>query len=110
MPGGLLRLCAMESIPEGQARRVETAVADFAVFNLGGAFFVTANACTHGPGNLGHGPVQGGEVVCEAHGGRFDIRSGRATRLPCTEALMVWEAVLRDDAVWIDFAAGRVAD
>ncbi|MGX9962023.1 non-heme iron oxygenase ferredoxin subunit [Roseomonas sp. F4] len=105
-----LRLCAQAEVPEGEGRRVETEIGDFAVFRLDGAFFVMANACTHGPGHLGLSPVEGGEVVCEAHRGRFDIRTGRATRLPCREAVQVWDAVLRDGAIWIDPELGRVAD
>lgn len=71
----MLCLCATSHVPQGEGRKVETEQGDFAVFNLGGAFFVTQNACSHGPGHLGDGLVQGEEVECRAHAGRFDIRT-----------------------------------
>ena len=44
-----------------------------AVFNVDGQFFVTQNACTHGPGSLSDGFVEGDQVECDFHGGKFHI-------------------------------------
>lgn len=104
-----LALCATGDVPEGEARRFETPQGDFAVYNLGGVFFVTQNLCTHGPGNLGEGFVEGDEIECDFHQGRFDIRTGRPTAAPCTEPLTVWDVTLRDGQVCIDPATGRRA-
>ena len=37
----LLALCATADVPEGEARRIAAGGFDYAVFNLGGVFFVT---------------------------------------------------------------------
>ncbi|MFN6955480.1 MAG: non-heme iron oxygenase ferredoxin subunit [Acetobacteraceae bacterium] len=106
---GLVRLIGTAEVPDGEGRRVQAAGGDYAVFNLGGVFYVTQNRCTHGPGDLGDCFVEGEEVECDFHQGRFHIPTGRPTAAPCTEPLRVWDVVVRDGAVWIDPAAGRVA-
>ncbi|MDO9499085.1 non-heme iron oxygenase ferredoxin subunit [Falsiroseomonas sp.] len=105
----MLRLCPTTHVPEGEGRKVETAEGDFAVFNLRGVFFVTQNACSHGPGHLGEGRVIGDEVECAAHAGRFDIRTGQATAEPCWEPLLVWDVTIEDGQVCIQLDQGRTA-
>jgi nitrite reductase/ring-hydroxylating ferredoxin subunit len=106
----LLPLCPTGDVPEGEARRIEIAGGDYAVYNLGGVFFVTQNVCTHGPGNLGEGFVEGDEIECDFHQGRFDIRTGKPTAPPCTDPLEVWDVTIQDGMVCIDPAAGRIAE
>jgi len=105
----LLSLCHIKDLTPGAAMTVTAGGRAYAVYNLGGVFFVTQNACTHGPGSLGDGHVEGEEIECDFHQGRFDIRSGRATAAPCIDPLMVWEVVLQEGRVCIDPAAGRIA-
>jgi nitrite reductase/ring-hydroxylating ferredoxin subunit len=105
----LIQLCATSDVPEGEARRIQAAGGDYAVYNLGGAFFVTQNACTHGPGNLGDGYVEGDEIECDFHQGRFDIRTGQPTAAPCTMPVTVWDVTVEDGKVCIDPAEGRRA-
>ena len=47
-----IKLCAVSDVPTGQAIKVETGGLTLAVFNVDGAFRVTDDACTHGPGSL----------------------------------------------------------
>ena len=51
--------------------RVERDGRTYAVFNLSGQYHVTQDECTHGPGSLGEGWVEGEEVECPFHQGRF---------------------------------------
>jgi nitrite reductase/ring-hydroxylating ferredoxin subunit len=110
MAGPLLALCATSAVGTGEALRVAVGGDDYAVFNLGGVFFVTQNACTHGPGNLGEGFVEGDEVECDFHQGRFHIPTGRATAAPCTDPVMVWDVTIAAGQVCIDPTAGRIAE
>jgi nitrite reductase/ring-hydroxylating ferredoxin subunit len=103
----MISLCRTDEVAEDSAIRVDKDGRDYAVFNLGGVFYVTQNTCTHGPGSLGEGFVEGEEIECDFHQGRFHIPSGRATAAPCTEALTVWEVAIVEGEVRIDPAAGR---
>ena len=74
----------------------------YAVFTKDGAYYVTQDLCTHGPGNLSEGFIEGCEVECPFHQGRFNFITGAPTAAPCTEALRVWTAQVVDGKVCID--------
>ncbi len=105
----LLPLIATTAIAEGEGQRVDTPEGAFAVFNLGGEFFVLDNTCTHGPGNLGDGFIENGEVECDFHQGRFSIRTGAAAAAPCIDPVRVWDVVIQDGQICIDPKAGHYA-
>ena len=60
----LLSLCATNEVPEGSALKVERDGLILAVFNLGNQYYVTDDACTHGPGSLSEGEIDG-DIVSE---------------------------------------------
>jgi nitrite reductase/ring-hydroxylating ferredoxin subunit len=45
--------------------------------------------------------VDGDEIECPLHAGRFCIRDGRATEEPCEEPLKTYQAVEQDGAIFI---------
>src|ERR671931_2963001 len=71
-----IRLCSAADVAPGTAVRVETHGLTLAVFNLDGAFYVTDDHCTHGPGSLSEGFIEGDVVECNFHGGQFNIKTG----------------------------------
>jgi nitrite reductase/ring-hydroxylating ferredoxin subunit len=98
----LIPLCAAAAVAPGSAARAEHGGKAYAVFNLAGAFYVTQDQCTHGPGLLADGFVEGEEVECPFHAGRFHIPSGQPVAPPCTEAIKVWRTALVDGTVCIE--------
>ena len=98
----LTALCRTADVAPGTALRVEAAARLFAVFNVDGAFYVTADACSHGPGSLSAGFIEGDVVECDFHGGCFHIPTGKPVKPPCTEPVAVFAATVRDGKVWID--------
>ena len=78
-----LELCSCEDVPEGAALRVENGLLTLAVFNVGGEFYVTDDACTHGPGSLSDGYIDGDVIECNFHNGQFDIKTGEVVSPPC---------------------------
>src|SRR5205814_2660854 len=85
----LVGLCSADEVPEGGAIKVERDSLVLAVFNLGGRFFVTDDACTHGPGSLSESDIDvDAEIVeCNFHQGAFHIPTGRVEAPPCMIAL-----------------------
>ncbi|MFT8245862.1 non-heme iron oxygenase ferredoxin subunit [Roseomonas sp. BN140053] len=106
---GLVALCDAAEVSEDTPVRADVAGESFAVFLLEGEFYVTQDLCTHGPGSLSEGFVEGCEIECPFHQGKFDIRTGAATYAPCTEALRTWSARLVDGKVCIDPSEQRSA-
>ncbi|MGH6968114.1 MAG: Rieske (2Fe-2S) protein [Stellaceae bacterium] len=98
----LVRLCRVDEVSGGAPLRVEAAGAVYAVARSGGEVFVLADQCTHGPGKLSEGAVLGGELECPFHQGRFNLRSGRSTYPPCTEAVRTWTATVKVGEIFID--------
>jgi nitrite reductase/ring-hydroxylating ferredoxin subunit len=47
-----IELCNAADVTPGNALKVETDDLTLAVFNVDGEFYVTDDACTHGPGSL----------------------------------------------------------
>ena len=98
----LLDLCHASEVPEGGAIKVEREGLVLAVFNLGGRFFVTDDACTHGPGSLSEGEVDGEVVECNFHNGAFHIPTGRVEAPPCMVPLKTYPAHVAEGKVFIE--------
>ena len=78
-----ITLCRREEVQVGHAIRIETGALTLAVFNIDGGFFVTDDACTHGPGSLSEGCIEGEVVECDFHNGAFNVRTGAVVTPPC---------------------------
>ena len=78
-----VELCKAEDIAAGTALRVEAGGVVVAVFNIEGQFYVTDDACTHGPGSLSEGYIDGDVIECNFHNGQFDIKTGEVVSPPC---------------------------
>lgn len=65
-------------VKPGETRRVFVEGIDIALCNLAGEFYAIDNICTHAYACLSDGYFEGDELECPLHGGRFDVRTGRA--------------------------------
>src|SRR4051794_19387078 len=97
-----LSLCSVNEVPEGGAIKVERDGLILAVFNLGGRFFVTDDTCTHGPGSLSEGEIDGEVVECNFHNGAFHIPTGRIEAPPCMVPLRTYAVQVVGDKVFIE--------
>lgn len=79
--------CDEADVPEDDVIGVQVAGRDIALYKVDGAVFATDNTCTHGQARLCDGFLEGHEIECPLHQGRFDIRDGNATCAPVTEAI-----------------------
>jgi naphthalene 1,2-dioxygenase system ferredoxin subunit len=78
---------AVDDVPEDDVIGVLVDGRDIALYNAGGEIFATDNICTHGQARLCEGFLEGHEIECPLHQGRFDVRTGRPTGPPVTEAI-----------------------
>jgi nitrite reductase/ring-hydroxylating ferredoxin subunit len=105
----LVALCDTADVTDDLALRVELDGQDYAVYVYDGQYYVTQDLCSHGPGFLSDGFVEGCEVECPFHQGRFNFITGEPSSAPCTDALKIWAVTVQDGKVWIDPTAGTVA-
>lgn len=97
-----LRVCSTDDVDFGLAIRVETDGLTLAVFNVGGTFYVTDDQCTHGPGSLSEGYIEGHTVECDFHNGAFDIRTGEVVTPPCLVPVRTYKTSVEDNDVLIE--------
>ena len=95
-------VCAVDDVPVGEARRVETNGLVLAVFNLDGTFHVTDDACTHGPGSLSEGFIDGDCIECNFHQGVFNIKTGEVVQPPCIVPIRTYPAAVENGVVYIE--------
>ncbi|EUB99425.1 Rieske (2Fe-2S) iron-sulfur domain-containing protein [Rhizobium sp. CF080] len=104
--GTLTKLCETADVSEDLPFRAEIDGFGYAIFQAGDQYYVTADLCSHGPGFLSDGFIEGCEVECPFHQGRFDVRTGQPTAPPCEVPIKVWTPVVSDEAIFIDISAG----
>ena len=78
---------------------------DIALFFVKGAVYATDNLCTHGNAMLSDGYMEGHDIECPFHQGKFDVRSGCATAAPCTDPVKVWPVKVEGGRVYLDLSA-----
>jgi naphthalene 1,2-dioxygenase system ferredoxin subunit len=93
---------AFDEVPEEDVLGVETAGKDVALYNVDGQVYATDNICTHGHARLCDGFLEGFEIECPLHQGKFDIRDGRPTCQPVTEAVRSYPVKIENGRVFVD--------
>jgi naphthalene 1,2-dioxygenase ferredoxin component len=74
---------------------------DIALFRIGDAVYATDNLCTHGHARLCDGFIEGHEIECPLHQGRFDLRSGQPTCAPATEPIRTYPVRIEGGRVFL---------
>lgn len=97
-----VELCKTGDVAAGNALKVEAAGLTVAVFNLDGQFYVTDDACTHGPGSLSEGFIDGDVIECNFHNGQFDIKTGEVVSPPCMIPIKTYRTVVEAGTVFIE--------
>jgi len=97
-----LDLCSTDEVAPGNALRVESGDLALAVFNVDGEFFVTDDLCTHGPGSLAEGYIDGDVVECNFHNGQFNIKTGEVVSPPCMIPVKTYKTVVENGRVVIE--------
>jgi nitrite reductase/ring-hydroxylating ferredoxin subunit len=95
-------LCSTADVAPGNALRVETGDLSLAVYNLDGEFYVTDDLCTHGPGSLSEGYIDGDVVECNFHNGQFNIKTGEVVAPPCMVPIKTYKTVVEGDRLFIE--------
>ncbi len=95
------RLCAVDELSDGEARRFDVAGHRIALIRLSEGFRAVGDRCTHADISLAEGEVFGDEcmIECWKHGSRFSLETGRPDTLPATQPVPVYEVRIDGDDV-----------
>jgi 3-phenylpropionate/trans-cinnamate dioxygenase ferredoxin subunit len=98
-----IKVCAERELAVGQAVKVIVDGIHIAlVKDSDGNCYALGDACSHADISLSEGFVEGRELECWAHGGKFDLSTGRALTLPATSPVPVYALTIVDGDVYID--------
>ena len=92
---------ATQDVPPDDVIGTIVAGRDIALYNAGGEIFATDNICTHGQARLCEGFLEGHEIECPLHQGRFDVRNGQPTCAPVTEAIRSYPVRIEGGRVFL---------
>ena len=92
---------AQDDVPQDDVIGLAVAGRDIALYGVGGEVFATDNICTHGHARLCDGFLEGREIECPLHQGKFDVRNGMPTCAPVTEPLRSYPVKIEGGRVWL---------
>lgn len=98
---GYVDVCAVNAIPENQAKVVCAGGERVAVFRYGSKVSAVSNVCRHQNGPLGEGRIVDGCITCPWHGYQYKPENGTAPP-PFTEKLATYRVRVRNGRVQID--------
>ena len=99
-----LRVCPVEDLPPLCARTFDAGGVSVALARSGDTVFALENRCSHDDGPLGEGRLAAGgaEIECPRHGARFDLATGRPSRMPAVSPIERFPAKVEGGGVWVD--------
>lgn len=97
-----LSLIETDFVPDNEVVGVDRAEGSFAIYRVEGTVYVTDNLCTHGNARLCDGFLEGFEIECPLHQGRFDVRTGAALCAPLVQALVRYPVRIENNFVSIE--------
>lgn len=103
----LVDVCAIDDVTEGEILRAQLPSGHaVAVYCVNGEFYATDDICSHGEASLAEdGSLDGYEVECSWHFGRFDIRTGHACAMPCEHPLRSWPVTVDGGRIFVHAGA-----
>jgi naphthalene 1,2-dioxygenase system ferredoxin subunit len=92
---------AAEDLPTDDVIGVAADGRDLALYTVGDEVFATDHLCTHGHARLCDGFLEGHEIECPLHQGKFDVRTGAPTCAPATDAIRSYPVKIEGGRVWL---------
>ena len=99
----LERLCSIDDVPDGEARRFTLGKLGVAVVRLGDDWYAIGDRCTHQDVSLAEGEIYPDtlEIECWKHGSCFSLVDGEPNTFPATKPVPVYEIRIDGDDVLV---------
>jgi 3-phenylpropionate/trans-cinnamate dioxygenase ferredoxin component len=86
----------------GKVKYIEAGPEVLALCNVDGEYHAIEDVCTHDGGPLDQGELDGAEIECPRHGGRFDVCTGRATCFPAVMPVKTFPVKVEGDDILVE--------
>jgi naphthalene 1,2-dioxygenase system ferredoxin subunit len=101
MSDNWIDVASVEDLPDEDVVGIDAGGKSIALYQVEGEVYATDNICTHGNARLCDGFLEGHEIECPLHQGKFDIRSGKAMCAPLTEDVKTYPVKIEGSRVFI---------
>ena len=92
-------------INSGKAKSYQIGDLKIVVCNISGEYFAISDVCSHDDGELvsANGTlVENCQLECPRHGARFDVKTGKATKMPAIAPIKTYNVKIRGDELEIE--------
>jgi 3-phenylpropionate/trans-cinnamate dioxygenase ferredoxin component len=98
---GFVRVAALSDLAEDSAIAVTVGGTPVCLARSQGEVMAILDECSHAEVALSDGEVEQCTVECWLHGSRFDLRTGKPTGLPATEAVRIFPVRIDGDDIYV---------
>jgi len=94
-------------INAGEAKSFQMGDSKIVICNINGEYFAVSDVCSHDDGELvsGNGKlVDVCQLECPRHGARFDVKTGKAVRMPAIAPIKTYIVKVLNDELEIEIA------
>ena len=102
MPNNWVSVCARSALAAGEMTMEEVGDREIVLADVDGQVFAFDGICTHALGFLDQGELDGFEVLCPLHEGRFDIRTGAVVSGEPDEPIGIYPTRIEADMVYLE--------
>jgi len=98
-----LRLCSVDDVEPGSARRFDLDGYRIALIRVGDDFYAIGDRCSHANVSLAEGEVypEELEIECWKHGSTFSLVTGKPESLPATKPVPVYDVSVQGTEVMV---------
>ena len=91
-----------DDVPEDDVVGIDINEKSIALYQVEGEIYATDNICTNGNARLCDGFLEGHEIECPLHQGKFDVRNGKAMCAPLTEDIRIYPVKIENGRVLVE--------
>jgi 3-phenylpropionate/trans-cinnamate dioxygenase ferredoxin subunit len=96
-----VKVVSTTEIPEGQLKGLAVGPHRIVVAHTQDGFYAVNDECTHESRPLRTGTIHDGQIMCQAHGARFDLKTGAVMAPPAIVPLEMLETKIEGDFVYV---------
>src|SRR3972149_5727501 len=94
-----VKVASVGDVPAGEMLIVQVDGDDVVLANVDGRIYAFGGECTHKGGPLGEGVLEGDEVECPFHQGRFNVKTGEVVDAPPTEPIPTFQVQVEGEDI-----------
>jgi len=98
------RLCRVDDLAPGTAKRFDVGRHRIALVRIGDDFYALGDRCSHADFSLSEGEIwaEEREIECWKHGSTFSLETGEPQSLPATRPVPVYSVTVEDGDVFVE--------